>query len=206
MKVFEHIAESCVSPEITVHEPPVKSVSIDSISLQVDLRDQANFNALNPLTSDPYTLWGLELGWPKALQTQTASLLKVQEKRFERTGILTAVNEDSLDRPPYFLYHSVYANGEVWPAPTTTATAYPELRTLSTKAAFAWSALFPQDPYAQRLRSAVQCLNDLQRGYFAGRYEDATLGPNKALSVNTNAVVLESLLYKTRRERPLIWA
>ena len=195
-----------IEAEKALYDPPVESVSVDGVSLQVDLRNQANSNALNPLTSDPYTLWGLELGWPEPLLIQTERLLEAQKKRFERTGILTAVNEDSLDRPPYFLYYSVYANGEAWPALTATTAAYPNLRTLSTKAAFAWSALFPKDTYAQSLRSAVQFLSDLQRGYFAGRYENQALGPNKSLNVNTNAIVLESLLYKARGERPLIWA
>ncbi|BAZ14772.1 hypothetical protein NIES4071_66160 [Calothrix sp. NIES-4071] len=47
------------------------------------------------MTNDPYMLWGLELGWTNAIKPQVENILKVQAQRFERTGILTAVNEDS---------------------------------------------------------------------------------------------------------------
>ncbi|MEM9504122.1 MAG: DUF3131 domain-containing protein, partial [Cyanobacteria bacterium P01_E01_bin.43] len=80
----------------------------------------------------------------------------------------------------------------------------PDLRFVSTKAAFALGSLFPQDGYCQLLRQSVQTLADTQRGYLSGRYENPDLGPNRALNVNTNAVVLESLLYQAQGDRPLI--
>jgi hypothetical protein len=134
---------------------------------------------------------------------QVLNLLKVQQQRFERTQILTAVNENSLDRPPYFLYYSVYANGQPWSAINPRGKAYPQLRFLSTKAAFAWEALMPNESYATTLREAVQNLADQNRGYLSGRYENSRLGVNAAIDVNTNAVILESLLYKARGGRPL---
>ncbi len=206
---YEQYAAYClqrwdIEAQKALYDPPVKSVSVEGIDLQADLRDWTNSGALNPLTSDPYILWGLELGWPESARKQAQGLLQAQKKRFERTGILTAVNEDSLDRPPYFLYYSVYANGEAWPSLTSRAVAHPNLRTFSCKAAFAWAALFPQDSYAQRLQTAVNALGNRQRGYFAGRYENEALGPNQSININTNAVILESLLYKARSARSLI--
>ncbi|MEO1619959.1 MAG: DUF3131 domain-containing protein, partial [Cyanobacteria bacterium J06632_3] len=185
-------------------EPPIKSVTVEGILLQADQRNWQNSGALNALTSDPYTLWGIELGWPEAAHQQAQNLLAAQEKRFQRTGILTAVNEDSLDRLPYFIYYSVYANGETWPSFTSSSESRPDLRSLSTKAAFAWSVLFPQSAYAQQLQVDVSALGDRNRGYFAGRYEDAALGPNKSININTNGIILEALLYKARGEQPLI--
>ena len=131
------------------------------------------------------------------------NLLKAQVKRFERTGILTAVNEDGIDREPYFLYYSVYSNGEHWQAVNVTGKSFPNLRFLSTKAAFAWSALMNDDPYAKKLRNAVQNLIQPNRGYFSGRYENPQLGVNNAVDVNTNAIILESLLYQARGGQPL---
>ncbi|MEM9089540.1 MAG: DUF3131 domain-containing protein [Cyanobacteria bacterium P01_F01_bin.53] len=195
-----------IEAEKALYSPPVEPVVVENVSLQADLRNFANSGAVNSLTSDPYTLWGLELGWPEDIVVQAQNLFQAQEKRFERTGILTAVNEDSLDRPPYFLYYSVYANGEPWSALTSSAAARPDFRTLSTKAAFSWAALYPQKAYAQKLRDEVQFLGDRQRGYFAGRYEDDSLGPNVSININTNAIILESLLYKARGQRPLIVA
>jgi hypothetical protein len=80
---------------------------------------------------------------------------------------------------------------------------HPELRFLSTKAAFALGSLFPDDAYCQALRQSVQNLADAQRGYFSGRYENPDLGPNRALNINTNAIVLESLLYQIQNNHPL---
>ena len=183
--------------------PPVKTVQVDGIPFQIDQRDLKTSGASNYLTSDPYVLWGLELGWTDAVKPQVQNLFKAQAQRFQRTGIVTAVNEDSLDRPPYFLYYSIYANGQPWQAINVRGKAFPSLRFLSTKAAFGWSALMPNDAYAKTLQTAAQTLADPNRGYFSGRYENPQLGKNASIDINTNAVILESLLYKTRGDRPL---
>ena len=183
--------------------PPVKTIQVEGIPLQVDLRNRSNSGASNYLTNDPYLLWGLELGWPDSVKPQVLNLLQAQIRRFERTGILTAVNEDSLDRPPYFLYYNVYADGQSWQAINTRGQSYPNLRFLSTKAAFAWSALMTNEPYTTKLRNAVQNLGQQNRGYFSGRYEKSQMGVNNAIDVNTNGIILESLLYKARGGVPL---
>ncbi|MBL1210867.1 DUF3131 domain-containing protein [Geminocystis sp. GBBB08] len=189
--------------ENALNNPPIKPVEIEGIILQVDQRNLANSNASNYLTNDPFLLWGLEIGWQGEVIPPINKLLEVQERRYQRTKILTAVNEDSLDRSPYFLYYSIYANGEKWTAISSTGKSYPQYRTLSTKAAFAWNALKPEHPYPQKLHQAVNNLGDINKGYFAGKYENPSLGINKLLNINTNAIVLESLLYKIK-QKPLI--
>ncbi|MEH2421209.1 MAG: DUF3131 domain-containing protein [Nostoc sp.] len=184
--------------------PPVKMVEVDGITLQIDQRNLQNSGATNYLTNDPYLLWGLEMGWNDPVKPQVQNLFKVQQQRFKRTGILTAINEDSLDRPPYFLYYSVYANGKAWQAVNTRGKAYPQLQFVSTKAAFSWFALMPDEPYTKMLRDFVQNLSDKNRGYLSGRYENSKLGVNGSVDVNTNAIVLESLLYQARGRHPLV--
>jgi Protein of unknown function (DUF3131) len=184
-------------------KPPVETVAVDGIPLQVDRRNLKNSGASNYLTSDPYLLWGLELGWTDAVKPQAQNLFKVQAQRFERTGILTAVNEDSIVKPPYFLYYSVYVNGKNWEALADGNKSYPNLKFASTKAAFGWSFLMPKAAYAQKLRSTFQHLNDPTRGYFSGLYENPKLGKNKAIDLNTNAAILEGLLYRARGGRPI---
>ncbi|PIG93829.1 DUF3131 domain-containing protein [Gloeocapsopsis sp. IPPAS B-1203] len=186
-------------------QPPIKTVSVDGIMLEVDQRNFKNSGATNYLTNDPYLLWGLELGWSDAVKPQVNKLLQLQAQRFQRTGILTAVNEDSLDRPPYFLYYSVYADDQPWHVTDTRGRAYPQLRFLSTKAAFVWFALMPDNPYTKKLRNFVQNLADPHRGYLSGRYEQRHLGVNRSIDINTNAIVLESLLYQARGQRPLVF-
>jgi hypothetical protein len=188
-----------------LNNPPVRTIQIDGIELQIDRRNLSNSGASNYLTSDPYLLWGLELGWNDSIKPHVLNIFKLQAKRFETTGILTAVNEDSIDRPPYFLYYSVYANGQSWMPINIEGRTFPHLRFLSTKAAFAWAALMPNEPYAKKLRESVQNLAAPHRGYLAGRYENPRLGVNNAIDVNTNAVVLESLLYQARGGRSLVF-
>jgi Protein of unknown function (DUF3131) len=184
--------------------PPVETVRVDGITLQVDRRNFKNSGASNYLTNDPYLLWGLELGWTDAVKPQVQNLLKVQAQRFQRTGILTAVNEDSIVKPPYFLYYSVYVNGKTWEALTDGNKSHPNLKFASTKAAFGWSFLMPDDTYAQKLRSTFQNIYDSNRGYFSGLYENSKLGKNKAVDVNTNGAILEGLLYRSRENRPIV--
>ncbi|MEM9807479.1 MAG: DUF3131 domain-containing protein [Cyanobacteria bacterium P01_D01_bin.56] len=191
--------------ENALYNAPMHTVSVDNVELKIDQRDRFSSGASNYLTNDPYLLWGLELGWPDSTLTQVRNLLQVQADRYARTGILTAVNEDSLDREPYFLYYSVYADEQPWSALTVQGQNHPELRFLSTKAAFAWHNLFPDSSYGQTLRQSVQNLADDQRGYLSGRYEDPDLGPNRAININTNAIILESLLYQVQGNRPLIY-
>lgn len=185
-------------------KPPVETVNIDGISLQVDRRNLKNSGASNYLTNDPYLFWGLELGWTDAVKPQVQNLLKVQAQRFQRTGILTAVNEDSIVKPPFFIYYSIYANGKTWEALADGNRSYPNLKFASTKAAFGWSFLMPEDAYARRLRSTFQSTNDPNRGYFSGLYENPKLGKNKAVDLNTNAAILEGLLYRARGGIPIV--
>jgi hypothetical protein len=184
--------------------PPVQTVKVYGIPLLIDQRNFKNSGATNYLTNDPYLLWGLEIGWPDSVKPQVENLFQVQIQRFQRTGILTAVNEDALDRPPYFLYYSVYANNQAWQTNSVREKNYPHLRFLSTKAAFSWYALMPDNPYSKKLRDFAQNLVSKNKGYFAGRYENRQLGINNSLNVNTNAIILESLLYQARNQRPLI--
>ncbi|MDJ0571086.1 MAG: DUF3131 domain-containing protein [Pleurocapsa sp. MO_192.B19] len=193
-----------IEADNALNNPPTKEIEVDGTTLKVDRRNYANSNAGNYLTNDPYFLWGLELGWSETDKQQVTKLLQAQEQRYKRTGILTAVNEDSLDRPPYFLYYSVYANGHRWNATNSNGKSFPKLKFLSTKAAFAASSLFLDNPYTQLLKKAVDKSGVKSRGYPGGIYEDKSLGVNKVFNVNTNAVILESILYKRRQNCPLI--
>ncbi|WP_019505067.1 DUF3131 domain-containing protein [Pleurocapsa sp. PCC 7319] len=182
-----------------LHNPPTKNIEVEGITLKADRRNYANSNAGNYLTNDPYLLWGLEMGWSSDNKSQVKNLLQAQEKRYQSTGILTAVNEDSLDRFPHFLYYSVYANGDRWNAVNNEGDSFPELKFLSTKAAFAAHSLFPNNHYTKSLKQAVEKTGVNNRGYPAGIFENKTLGVNKVFNVNTNAVILEGILYQTRK-------
>lgn len=186
-----------------IDRPPVKTVQVDGINLQVDRRNLQNSGASNYLTNDPYLLWGLELGWPDAVKPQVQNLFKVQAQRFQRTGIVTAVNEDSIRNKPFFLYYSIHVNDRNWQILADGNKSYPQFKFASTKAAFGWSFLMPDEPYAKTLRSTFQNLYDPKKGYFTGLYENKKLGKNNMLDINTNAAILEGLLYRSIGNQPI---
>ncbi len=80
--------------------------------------------------------------------------------------------------------------------------SFPNLRTISTKTAFGWDALFETD-YTKRLMSAVQKTQTQDRGWLSGVYEkDGNL--NDVATANTNGIILEIINYKANG--PLISA
>ncbi|AFY72471.1 Protein of unknown function (DUF3131) [Synechococcus sp. PCC 7502] len=180
-----------------LNNPPTQTINLDGIPLEVDRRNFKTSGASNHLTSDPYVLWGLEIGWNNMGKRQAGNLYRLQAQRYQRSKIITAVNEDSLDRPPHFLYYSVYVDGQPWQAVSSQGKPYPQLKFTSTKAAFGWSALM-KDDYALTLRNSSKSLTEPDRGYFSGKYENPNLGINKVIDDNTNGIILESLLYKAR--------
>ncbi len=183
---------------------PFKFVEINGVQIPVDTRDFKSSGANNYVVSESYILEGIEFGLQRELADYAARVLDVQKRRYDATGQLTAVSEDNIDREPYFLYNTVYANGQTWATITDTNQPYPQLRSISTKAAFGWRYLFPDNAYAQKVFDAVKDLKSPDdNGYYAGIYEE-TKQPNKALTGNTNGLILEILYYKARGNRPLI--
>ncbi|WGV24416.1 DUF3131 domain-containing protein [Halotia branconii] len=183
---------------------PYKMVEINGVQIPVDTRDFQSTNANNYIVSESYILDGIEFGLQGELADFAARVLDVQKRRYDATGQLTAVTEDNIDQAPYFLYNTVYANGQNWATITDNNQPYPQFRSLSTKAAFGWRYLFPDNAYAQKIFDAVKDLRSPdESGYYAGIYEESKQ-PNKALTGNTNGLILEILYYKARGNRPLI--
>lgn len=168
-------------------------ISMYGVEVPYDKRDKKHSDANNYVLMEPYMLDGLEFGWDYFSREFSYRLYKAQEERFKRTGILTAVTEDHLDQAPYFIYNCIYVNKKKWVAIEETGKVRNEMKVLSTKAAFAMDALYRTE-YTQRLIDAISELKS-ERGWYAGQYEESGQ-PNKAVTCNTNAIILESLLYK----------
>lgn len=166
---------------------------IYDIDIPHDSRDPSRFGAQNFVVSEPYMLDGLEFGWDEVSREFAWRVYRAQEERFARTGSLTAVSEDHVDRPPYFVYNSVFNGGKAWAAITEQGADAGPHRSLSSKTAFAWHALY-RTPYTEKLMAEVAKLHDKDKGWYAGRYEEDGQ-PNRALTLNTNAIILESLAY-----------
>jgi hypothetical protein len=120
--------------------------------------------------------------------------------RFRRTGILTAVSEGHITEPPYFAYASVWGGGAPWAVMTFQGERIDSRRTLSTKAAFGWDALFATE-YTAELVAAMAPLGNPDKGWPEGIYE-AGNKVNGSYTANTNAVVLAAMAF--RAHGPLI--
>ena len=184
---------------------PFERVEIEGIKIPVDSRDYESSNANNYVVSESYILDGIEFGFQGQLATDAKNVFEVQKNRYETTGKLTAVSEDNVDTAPHFLYNTVYSNGEPWAVITEENEDHGELRSLSTKAAFGWHYLYPDDEYARIIFDEVNSLYaDDEAGFFAGIYE-ANQETNEILTGNTNGLILEILYYKARGNQSIVW-
>lgn len=171
----------------------LRLVDVEGVAVCADDRDPQRFGAQDFVLSEPYILWGLEFGWSRAARECAWRVYRVQEARSRKTGVPTAVSEDHVDQAPWFVYNTVWSGGRPWATVTETGVDAAALRSLSVKAAFGWHALLRNEHTAQ-LVARVAGLNEAGKGWYAGLYEVGGK-PNRALSANTNAVVLESLAY-----------
>lgn len=175
---------------------------LEGVEIGVDRRNEAG--AHNYLTSEPFVLEGLEGGF-RALPAEDAGrMLLAQERRHERTGTYTCRSEDNLDQSPYFTYGCLFANHQAWGVVSADGKPHPQRASRSLKAAVAWHVLFRR-PYTELLMGAFPEVKPDQVGLGAGAYE-ANDAPNKALTLNTNAIVLEALLVAKLGQPIEAWA
>jgi hypothetical protein len=168
---------------------------VSGARVAIDRRRSSAFRAVTPALSEPYFLHGLEMGLSGETRVLASRIYDAQENRFRSTGQMTMVSEDHIDQDPYFVYSSVYSNGTPWAVVNEQGRGYPELRTVSLKAAFAWDALYRTE-YTGSVRASLLDL-ETEGGWAAGRYE-TTGETNSVLTLNTNAVVLEAIHYIAR--------
>jgi hypothetical protein len=159
---------------------------------------------LDRLSSEPFVLLGLEIGWTAAEDTLARNVLAVQEDRFRETGIVTIASEDAIGiAPHYFYYYCVYCSGRSF----VIETADPGKplngpRWVSTKATFGWQALLPSE-YTEKAMSRVARARTA-RGWSSGVFERSGKS-TETYDINTAAIVLEAAAYR-KLGRPLIAA
>lgn len=147
--------------------------------------------------SEPYLFDGLEFGLDTRSIRFASAIYGAQEARWTDTGTFPVVSETNIDVAPYFVYSSVWGGGAPWAVMTFTGDRMDSRMTISTKAAFAWDALFDTE-YTRQL---VAPLGDPEKGFPEGIYEvDGTT--NSSVTTNTNAVVLAALAFSA--QGPLI--
>ncbi|MEM7468096.1 MAG: DUF3131 domain-containing protein [Pseudomonadota bacterium] len=162
----------------------------------VDKRDSKTLGAYNYVVSESYAMDAVENGVDAENKPLLNNIYIVQRKRWEKTGHLTAVSEDNIDRAPYFIYNTIFTDDQPWKALTDRGEDMAHLKTLSVKAALSMAYLFPERPYSKKLLSAVTKARNPKGGWYSGIYEDKKLGFNKATTANTNGVVLSLMAWK----------
>lgn len=178
----------------------LKLVDIYGIPVATDDRDPLIYQAHNYVVSEPYILDGVEFGWDRVSREFAWRVYRVQEERYKETGVLTAVSEDNIDQAPYFVYNTVYTGGKTWNAITDDGKDAAKFKTLSTKAVFGWHMLYDTG-YTSKLMDKVATAFDPARGWYSGIYEVGGK-PNKAITANTNGIILEALAF--RQGGPLV--
>ncbi|MGF1736296.1 DUF3131 domain-containing protein [Photobacterium satsumensis] len=197
-----------IIPEKAMMLDPYEVVTINGIDLLFDGRDPRDYDVLRPVYSTPYLLLGLEFNWDDiddrrssdsehtndVLAAMADSVYRIQESRWEVDRIYTARGEHVVTGEPYFVYDSIYALGTPWISVAEDGSDHDEKALVSTRVAFQMWVLWKTD-YTERLLTLVRELYDPDRGWYEGRYE-LTSSYEKSISLQTNAGVLEALLYK----------
>lgn len=156
------------------------------------------------LTSEPFIMMGMELGWRTPdWQKYARMVFDAQQQRFQTTGVMTMTSEDAIPEPPaYFYYYLLYRDGKTFVVTTPSGDAAPSnVRWVSAKAAFGWHALLPSDFTWQALQT-VRNAEAANRGWTAGVFE-SNKESTHSFNLNTAAIVLESVAY-ARRHCPFI--
>ena len=169
--------------------------NIYEVPIAYDNRDPRKFGAYNYVVTESYVLDVFEHGFDDENKPLTDNIYEVQKQRWLRTGQVTAVSEDNIDRKPRFVYNTIFVAGSPWNAITDTGKDMEELKTVSTKAALSLAYLYPEDDYGQELLNTVSSTYDPERGWYSGIYEKGQ-GYNDVLTCNTNGIIMTTMLYK----------
>ncbi|PLR39584.1 hypothetical protein CYR55_06805 [Chimaeribacter californicus] len=187
---------------------PYALANIYCVLVPYDTRDPRLTSQHNYVVTESYLLHGLEMGWDKSddrednlnnyshpwMKNFADRVYQAQENRYMITGTLTARSEHQLDKAPYFVYDTVFADGFNWNTITDKGKYVPETAAISLKAALGMWVLW-DSPYTDRLLNTIENANEKGSGYYEGIYENGD-GPIKEFTGNNNGIMLESLLYK----------
>lgn len=179
------------------HSKPDKTIGTDVL---IDGRNPVY------LTPDPYYLLRFELqpdsSRVRSTLDRVGDLLYLWHQSVsENQDNLIALGEDSIDADPWFLFNVPSRTDGPWTCRDSKDGPGGRCQILSAKTAFAWSVLYDDD-FSAKLRKDASGLVDPRHGFYAGYYDDGS--PNRALSINTNAIILEAFAFKVRGRVPFL--
>lgn len=189
---------------------PYDSVQLYGIDIPYDARSPRQYFARNSVVSESYLLDALEFNWDLANDANSddmhhshpwmadiaQKIYAVQEARYKQTGILTARTEHQLDQKPYFVYDSIYSDGQPWATITEKGEFVPQFAAVALKGALGLWTVWKTD-YTDLLFNKFSNVYDPEQGFYEGVYENGS-GVIKKFTANNNGVILEALLYKVQ--------
>jgi hypothetical protein len=177
-----------------------QGVDVHGVQVYADKR------GLDRLLSEPFILYGLELGLAGAYGDLGAAVLKAQEARYRQTGQVTIATEDAIAvKPHHFYYYCVYCNKKPFVIGVSSPRQTLESpRWVSVKGAYGWHALLPSD-YTKVAIDHVAPALDAKNGWATGVFEGTRASTN-TWDVNTAAVLLEIAYFQLRGRKPLMQA
>lgn len=193
-KVFRNLGFD-MSVSATYNNKHKSEVEIMGVPIAYDRRDPREFGANNYVITESFTMDTTENGFDGENRKLLRDIFDVQQERWKRTGIVTAITEDNIDQKPWFLYNSIFNAGIPWSTINPAGKRFNNLKTVSTKAAFAMATLYPEEAYSRVLMDTIASAYDPKKGWYSGIYESG-IGYNKATTANTNGNILATLLYK----------
>ena len=170
-------------------------IDILGVTVATDNRTPEEYHSSNSVVSESYIMDAIENGYDDENTDIIDNIYKVQKRRWEQTGIVTAISEDNINRKPYFIYNTIFSGGKTWVAKTSKGEILQQHKTVSNKAALAMAILYPEDEYSTVLVDKVKSAYDPKKGWYSGIYENGD-GYNSTTTANTNGVILSALLYK----------
>jgi hypothetical protein len=187
---------------------PLATIPICGVSVPYDARDPRVYQTQNYVVTEGYILDGLELNWdlPDDTISDDAThsdgwraefadrIYKVQQCRYDTTGMMTARSEHNVQGGPFFVYDTIFSSGYAWNTLSPRGDYSPDYAAVSTKAAFGLWALW-ETHYTDLLFETIADLFDEERGYYEGLLENGS-GPIEIFTANNNGILLAALLYK----------
>jgi hypothetical protein len=153
------------------------------------------------LTSEPFTLLGMEAGFTPSELEVARRVVAVQSARHEQGDTLTMASEDAINiAPDYFFYYAILSPRGSFVIDVQRQAKVNRPRWVSTKAAFAWHALMPGD-YTRLVVDHVRAKARVGGEWGSGVLENGR--PTGHPNLNTAAVVLEAAAYR-KLGRPFI--
>jgi hypothetical protein len=195
-------AKSARKPE------PYGIIRLYGAAVPYDARDPRELGAHNYVVTESYALDGIEFGWDEPedrksdafthtsgwIASSAQNMYLAQQRRFEKTGKFTARTEHQLLGPPYFVYDTLFSDGQPWVTITEAGESVPDASAVALKGAFGLWALW-KTPYTDKLMLYVRNAFDPNKGWYEGIFENGE-GSIRQFTANNNGIILQTLLYK----------